>query len=213
MAIISFKYNFIFVKTAKTAGTSIEVDLSQRVEDEAIVTPIFPPSDAHRPRNYCQHNGTYFNHMTAVQIRELIGKDLFDTMVKFCVEREPVSKCISHFHMKRNSALHNENGSYVKDWDGYCRDGDFPVDDAKYCDAVAGRNAVIVDKILKYETLSTDLPDLMNDLGLPGFRLTAQEKSGYAQPRLVERDQVTKAQKDLIDAAFLGTRRLTGLYL
>ncbi len=39
MALVSFKYNIVFVKTQKTAGSSIEVDLGARLEESAVVTP------------------------------------------------------------------------------------------------------------------------------------------------------------------------------
>ncbi|WP_372675317.1 hypothetical protein [Aquicoccus sp.] len=206
MAIISFRHNFIFVKTTKTAGTSIEIELASRVEEDAIVTPILPAFAGHRPRNH--EEGRYYNHMRAAEIRELLGPDNFSGMFRFCVEREPVDKCISHFHMLRNSALHNPEGKYTLDWDGYCDAGRFPVDLGKY----AENGVLLVNRVLRYERLQEVLPSLMEELGLPGFKLTARAKSDYRQPELVRSDEVTDKQRATITAAFAGTRRLTGLY-
>jgi hypothetical protein len=50
--IVSHEHRFIFVKTRKTAGTSIEVALSALAGEDAIVTPVQPREDGHRPRNW-----------------------------------------------------------------------------------------------------------------------------------------------------------------
>ena len=50
--IISHKHKFIFVKTVKTAGTSIEAFLSQHCGPDDVLTPIFPAIEGHQPRNY-----------------------------------------------------------------------------------------------------------------------------------------------------------------
>jgi hypothetical protein len=50
--VISHQFKFIFIKTAKTAGTSIEVFLSGVCDPKDIFTPFSQPEDAHIPRNY-----------------------------------------------------------------------------------------------------------------------------------------------------------------
>ena len=96
--LISHRYKFLFIKTQKTGGTSLEVDLSKVMEDEDVVTPIIPPETGHRPRNF----DGFFNHIEARQVRSLLGRKRFNSYFKFCVEREPVDKCISHYSMQKN---------------------------------------------------------------------------------------------------------------
>ncbi len=56
--IISHKYKFIFLKTKKTAGTSIEISLSRYCGDKDIITPIMFEDEKIRadlgkyPQNY-----------------------------------------------------------------------------------------------------------------------------------------------------------------
>lgn len=54
--LLSYKYKFIFIKTTKTAGTSLEVNLSQLMDSQDIVTPVYPPYEGHIPRNYQEFN-------------------------------------------------------------------------------------------------------------------------------------------------------------
>lgn len=50
--ILSYAHRFIFLKVPKTAGTSVEIVLSQLAGPDAIVTPVHPPEAGHGPRNY-----------------------------------------------------------------------------------------------------------------------------------------------------------------
>lgn len=50
--ILSHKHKFIFIKTVKTAGTSIEVDLNQIFGRTDIATPISPHIEEHKPQNF-----------------------------------------------------------------------------------------------------------------------------------------------------------------
>src|SRR4051794_2759880 len=50
--IVSHEHRFIFIKTHKTAGTSVEVALSRVAGEDAIVPPTTPAEPGHRPRNH-----------------------------------------------------------------------------------------------------------------------------------------------------------------
>ena len=216
MTIISYKYNFIFVKTQKTAGTSIEIELSKCLDDDeqAIITPIYPAFAEHRPRNFQEHNlpGPFFNHMPAFLIKRYLGESVFRNMFKFCVEREPVAKCLSHFHMLRNSPEHNENGTYQSTWNEYCDKRNFPIDITKYTESKSGALHKIVDTILAYETLATSLPQIAERLHLRGFRLDATAKSEYSRNRIVSYQDVTEQQRKIIYGAFDNSLSVSGLY-
>lgn len=102
--IVSHAKKFIFVKTRKTSGTSMEVSLSQVCGPDDIITPISFEDELVRldmggtlPQNYAglgeqryrdmikarkmkflraRRRGKFFNHMPAVSIREHVGKKL-----------------------------------------------------------------------------------------------------------------------------------------
>ena len=109
--VVSHKYKFIFIKTKKTAGTSIEVELNKVLGERDIATPILPKVKGHVAQNFkFKMNGNehrFRSHAPASRVIEFIGQDLFDDYFVFCVEREPVDKCISHFSMVKNSPTHN----------------------------------------------------------------------------------------------------------
>ena len=110
--IISHKHKFIFIKTKKTAGTSIEVFLSQFCGNDDIVTPIFPHEKNHIAKNYFGKsnifsdlfltrgknyksifsnfikNQRFYNHMPAILVKSRIGNEIWNSYYKFCVERD-----------------------------------------------------------------------------------------------------------------------------
>ena len=145
--LLSHKYKFIFIKTKKTAGTSVEIELNKIMSDEDIVTPIKPPHSNHFPRNYIFGKKKLFNHINATDIKQIIPSSIFNNYFKFCIEREPVEKCLSDFFMYKNSPYHNfKYLNYT--WENYLNKAIFPIDTKKYTDH---KNNLCVDKIIKYE--------------------------------------------------------------
>lgn len=192
--ILSHKYKFIFIKTAKTAGTSIEVDLCKILGDSDIATPIYPVIEGHAPQNFKRgiFKKDFYNHMPASELKKYVGSDIFDSYFSFCVEREPVDKCISHYCMLRNSPHHNEKNLSLT-FDEYVERKNFPIDTNKYTDL---NGKLLVSKILKYERLHEEMEEVSKLLGIE-ISINARAKTGFR-----EDIKVSDIQREVIYNAF-----------
>lgn len=187
--IISHKYKFIFIKTHKTAGSSVEVDLSSKCSDTDVVTTLEPVEKNHFPRNY----KGYKNHMTLEEVRnELKNMNKFNSYFKFCVEREPVDKLLSYFYWKNRNDLTSIHFKRYIDflWENfifqlYSNNFNF------HHWTIDGKLAV--DKILKYENLKEELTQTCKQLGFD-IELTATAKTSLRKNKQLPKPKITKEQ-------------------
>ena len=226
--IISHKYKFIFIKTSKTAGTSIVVDLNKFLDEKDICSNIFPTIEGHQSKNNLYLWGKFFpslqnepklnnkyfikafyrlyhflqkisvkykEHASARSIRRNIGDDVFNNYFKFCVERNPIDKCISEFRMKKQRGL-------VSDWKEYIKKKQFPCNYKDYTDE---DGELLVDKILKYENLEEELKEVTKKLGIPFNQLNTRAKSGYHKHEVIISDD----DKTIIKDSFVKSNRFT----
>lgn len=202
--LLSHKYKFIFIKTKKTAGTSIEIELNKLMSKKDIVTPIKPSHPDHCPRNYILGDKKLFNHIMISEVKKIIPKKIFDNYYKFCVEREPVDKCISDYFMLKNSSYHNQNNKNIT-WSDYINAGVFPIDTNKYTDS---ENNLCVDKIIKYENLNEEIAILSKKLGFKLSEIRTRAKSGFRESL-----DVSLADKKKIYNGFAVSNTFTGYSL
>ena len=224
--IISHKYKFIFIKTAKTAGTSIEIFLSQHCGENDIVTPIFPHIEPHVARNYSGiwnpskeiiykrgrgvwstieqllKRNKFHNHIPAWLVKCRIPDKMWKNYFKFCVERNPWDKTLSHYHMLNDRAGGNMS------FEEYIERGNFCLNYSKYTDS---KNNILVDKIIKYESLAEELHQVFNNLGIPfDGTLGVRAKSEHRKDRTPYQDVLTSKQRTLIIKAFAKEIELHG---
>jgi len=189
--VISHKYRFIFIKTFKTAGTSIEIFLSPRCGPEDVLTPIFPHVEPHVARNF----DGFFNHIPACDVMEKVPRDVWNGYFKFCVERNPWDKTLSHYHMvnfRKGGALSFEEYMARRE---FCQCYQLYTDRAK--------SRTIVDRVLRYEQLMEELGEVFGKLGVPfGGSLEVSAKSEYRTDRRPYREVFTEAQRSVIEAEY-----------
>ena len=179
--IVSHEHKFIFVKTRKTAGTSLEVFLEPLCGERDVVTPVSPAYQdnetvSHRPRN----NEGFRNHAPASMIRAQVGEDVWNSYYKFSVERRPWDKMVSMFWWRKfqyrleddfasfcRKAIEQPNNVYTcpSDFHFYTIDG-----------------MLCVDKVIQFETLMDDFSSVGEHLGLGKVDALPRAKSQISLP-------------------------------
>ena len=181
--IISHKHRFIFIKTMKTAGTSLEICLAGICGPEDVITPISKGDERARqalgfrgPQNdrvpfsrYTQRDwlrlalkGTlrrFQNHMSAAEAMPYIDPEHWRDYFKFAVERNPYDKLISAFHFA------NRNGERFASLGEFIRSGN--AGQPHGFDLYSVNNEPVVDRVYRFESLPAALADITERLKLP----------------------------------------------
>lgn len=182
--IISHKHRFIFIKVPKTAGTSMEIKLSEVCGEEDVITKettpdvkdlttktpqhyrgLFNPipdlvsGDARDiPKNLARFvlGWKYYDHIAAGSIKGRVGDDIWNSYYKFCFERNPWDKVVSTFNWGKRLPGREQ------DFRNYVEQKMFSSDYRLYS---LGDKAA-VDFIGKFENLEDDLQTVYDRLGL-----------------------------------------------
>jgi len=154
--IISHKYKFIFIKTRKTAGSSVEKFLLDSIAGTDYVFAGMPPEGMPPVgmEGDCEHEGWRF-------IEEQFPQEWND-YYKFTVERNSWDKVVSlYYYIKSYKPKKVKNGfdGFVKSNKQHC----FKDDWSLYTDE---NDNLVVDKVMIHDSLNDDMKDVCNVLGI-----------------------------------------------
>lgn len=180
--IINHKYKFIFLKTRKTAGTSLEIALSKFCNKGDVITPLPLKDEKIRQelgylgkcnrksvsfKRYSKldflkligtlHRKQFYNHAPAAHVRDCVDPEVWKTYFKFCFERGPYDKAISSYYWKTSEPRPTLN-FFLNNID---------VKMLSNWDIYTINDSVAVDYIASYENLAAELVNLQSKLGLP----------------------------------------------
>lgn len=214
--IISHKYRFVFIKTIKTAGSSVEVALSPACGEADVFTPLSPANPCHRPRNYYSrwpvdvlcakverarkivHRDSmffhrfYYEHMGAKRIRKLTPGRVWRTYFKFCFDRNPWDSVVSFYYWK------TRNQEKREDFDAFIHRRPLP----RNWDLYTIGGEIEVDHLARYEDLDEEWRRIVERLGLPNGIVLGNEKGGIREPGSDYRGYYSASSRDYIAALF-----------
>lgn len=177
--LISHRHKFIYTKTIKTGGTSVESFFERfcmannewtmyRERDEYVsASGIIGYRGANPPQN-CM----WWNHMPAALIRQRIGEEIWSSYFKFCVVRNPYDKAVSAFYFFHKSGKPANNDRLVREndldkerteFENWLKSAGPPIDRDLY--SIDG--IFCLDDVVRYEALSIDIERICVRLGLP----------------------------------------------
>lgn len=194
--IVSHKHKFIFIKTRKTAGTSLEIVLSSVCGDDDILTPITEEDEKLRqrisriqaqnfkiPKHFHSKIEWYgqavfntrrkfYNHISAQEVRHYLGKKIWDDYFVFCVERNPFEKILSSYSYAGGDSKYGSVSQFIDQ--GMMRSC---IDFDKY----SYGGVPIVDEVFRYENLASFNEWFNSKLNvkLPLQLSDVKAKSGY----------------------------------
>lgn len=203
--IASFSHDFIFVKTRKVGGTSLEIVLSSWCSGRDICTPIPPEDEAIRAsfggqaRNFRAAGGglAFFNHMPGTAVRAALP-GLWARAFKFAVDRHPYEKVVSRAWWnigRRGGSPEAELDAEVETAIATKSYLNFPL----YCES----GQIIVDEVWRYEEMWDRLRALAERLGQPIPETPPRAKGGHRRDRRPAREVLSADQRRRIaeDAA------------
>ncbi len=180
MTVVSHEHRLIFLKTRKTAGTSVELALSRFAGPHDVLTKNLPEEEAARrlygrtSQNDClpfaryrskevarllirRQRAKFAGHDSAAAVRKYVGERLWREYRKFTVERHPYERAVSMLYWQQRHSARTDILTFLRS---------FPPSKLSNSTIYAIDGAIAVDDIIEYDRLEEDFPALMEAYGV-----------------------------------------------
>ena len=213
--IVSHRHRFIFLKTYKTAGTSIEIALSKHCGPGDTITRMLTPEDealrkslGHRgPQHYVlerNHGRTrFFSPHVAAEVAKQYFPNVWPEYFKFAVVRNPWEVCASAYAMRAAHGKHRERG-----FSDFIGSAEFAAWADRWQSIYTIDGRVAVDEIVRYENLADSLEKVRLKVGLSDPLALPRAKSGYRTGHY--REMVNERDAEIIARLFAPMIKMFG---
>jgi hypothetical protein len=197
--IYSPDHNFLLLKNIKVGGTSMEVELSQVLPENAVVTPIKPKNESHVPRNYDK----FSNHTSIQEFRSIVNDN---NVMSYVFVRNPYDVVLSRFFHILNvldlvwEDMSADKKSMYLDLHFNGKVGWWSMQTSTKYLYLSSSNDILVNKIFRYEdgTKEQINPVLLSH-GIPEISMTTYEKK-YRPESIKPSDVFLKEHFDKIES-------------
>ena len=201
--IIMHGKRIIFLKTKKTAGSSIEFLLTKYCDNNDIMTPLSEEEEILREKMYGRKAQNYvipfskwkfsdyiryikgkkvefYNHIPALKVKRYVDEKIWRKYYKFCFERNPYDKVISYVYFRHHDLIKNphEVNEYIDEplLKALIKGGREIYTDNKL--------NIIVDRVYLYEQLKDAVTDILKKIGVDYNGDIPKLKSGYRKTKM-----------------------------
>jgi hypothetical protein len=218
--IISHANRFIFLKTNKTAGTSIEIALSRFCAEMDVITPITPEDEATRQslsargaqnyrlplRQYDRHDWVrllfsgkrreFYNHISAKEVKEMVGEEIWNEYYTFCFERNPWDRIVSFYYWRtRNREPKPSISEFI-------RAGKAELLKQRGIELYTIDGEIAVDRVCLFENLEEELEAIRSRLGLPETLTLPRVKGAARKEKQHYRNLLSEEDREAIARLF-----------
>lgn len=214
MVLVSHTNEFIFLKTIKTAGTTVEMCLepactpSRRPVREKTRTRISRQgvvgsrmSRQRHPKWLFKKINRWRNHMPAAGVAEALGREVFDRYTKVTAVRNPFTRCVSLFHYTNPDIERGRDFSATRaSFRDFILNSRWPSDE----NITHLGDRYIIDHAVRFEHLAEDIHAVAQALGVPLqeqhpplTKPNASARKGHTAAEYYDRETIEKVRKQM----------------